>query len=75
MDLLAERLPETFSGAEVATEHGVRLSFADGSWVLVRPSGTEPYLRVYVESDDVDEVLATVTEIAETAVEAAETDT
>jgi len=24
---------------------GVRISLADGSWVLVRPSGTEPYIR------------------------------
>jgi len=72
MDLLAERLPETFPDADVTTEHGVRLSFADGSWVLVRPSGTEPYLRVYVESDDVDELLETVTEVASAAVESVE---
>jgi phosphomannomutase len=68
MDLLAERLPGTFPDADVETEHGVRLSFADGSWVLVRPSGTEPYLRVYVESDDADAVLETVTGVATDAV-------
>lgn len=28
---------------------GVRLVFADGSWLLVRPSGTEPKIKVYVE--------------------------
>jgi len=72
MDLLGERLPAAFPDADVATEHGVRLSFADGSWVLVRPSGTEPYLRVYVESDDVDDVLETVTEVAGAAVESVE---
>jgi len=69
MDLLGERLPDTFPEADVDTEHGVRLGFEDGSWVLVRPSGTEPYLRVYVESDDVDEVLDTVTDVISEAVE------
>lgn len=28
---------------------GVRISFEDGSWVLVRPSGTEPYVRITLE--------------------------
>jgi len=32
----------------------------DGSWVLVRPSGTEPYLRVYVEAEDASDRAATV---------------
>lgn len=28
---------------------GVRISFKDGSWVLARPSGTEPYVRITLE--------------------------
>jgi phosphomannomutase len=28
---------------------GLKLRFADGSWILFRPSGTEPLLRVYAE--------------------------
>ena len=28
----------------------------DGAWVLVRPSGTEPVLRVYVEAPTATEV-------------------
>ncbi|MDR0900299.1 MAG: phosphoglucosamine mutase [Methanobrevibacter sp.] len=28
---------------------GVRLTFTDGSWVLVRPSGTEDYVRITLE--------------------------
>jgi len=29
---------------------GLRLDFDDGSWVLMRPSGTEPLVRYYVEA-------------------------
>ena len=31
---------------------GVKFLFADGSWMLMRPSGTEPVVRVYAESED-----------------------
>ena len=68
MGRLADRLPETFPGASVSTDHGVRLTFPGGGWILVRPSGTEPCLRVYVESDDVDALVDEVTAVAEDAV-------
>lgn len=29
---------------------GVKLLFEDGSWLLIRPSGTEPVVRLYVEA-------------------------
>jgi phosphoglucosamine mutase len=29
---------------------GVRISFTDSSWVLIRPSGTEPIIRITVEA-------------------------
>ncbi len=38
--------------AQVETLDGVKLHFSDGSWLLVRPSGTEPLLRIYCESAD-----------------------
>ncbi len=31
---------------------GVKFLFADGSWMLMRPSGTEPMVRIYGESED-----------------------
>jgi len=34
---------------DVNTIDGVRISMDDGSWVLVRPSGTEPYIRITLE--------------------------
>lgn len=34
---------------EILTIDGVRISFEDDSWVLIRPSGTEPYIRITAE--------------------------
>ena len=31
---------------------GVKYRLADDSWLLIRPSGTEPVLRVYAEAPD-----------------------
>ena len=31
---------------------GTRIEFIDGSWLLIRGSGTEPQLRIYAESHD-----------------------
>ena len=30
---------------------GVKFIFADGSWLLLRPSGTEPMVRIYAEAE------------------------
>lgn len=36
---------------------GVKLYFEDNSsWILVRPSGTEPLLRIYFESDSLEKI-------------------
>ena len=50
---LAETLPETIADravADVNPADGVKALLADGSWLLVRPSGTEPKMRVYAEA-------------------------
>ena len=43
---------------------GVKLYLEDGkTWILVRPSGTEPLLRIYIESDNqgkIDSILSYV---------------
>ncbi|USZ68779.1 phosphopentomutase/phosphoglucosamine mutase [Halorussus salilacus] len=70
MERLETAIPERFPEASVETEYGVRAAFPDGSWVLVRPSGTEPYVRVYAESDDVDALVAEAVAVVEAAVEA-----
>ncbi|MFC3476139.1 phosphohexomutase domain-containing protein [Halobacterium litoreum] len=68
MDALGDRLPEAYPDADVDTEYGVRLEFPDASWLLVRPSGTEPYVRVYAESDDVDDLVEEAAGVVESAV-------
>ncbi len=37
---------------DVQTVDGVKYYLSDGSWLLIRPSGTEPVLRVYAEAPD-----------------------
>ncbi len=43
---------------EVSTLDGVKYLLADDGWLLIRPSGTEPVLRVYAEGRSPDEVKA-----------------
>ena len=69
MTALESSLPDAFSEATVSVDHGVRLSLPDGSWLLVRPSGTEPYIRLYAESESVDELVEAATERIEAAVD------
>lgn len=42
-----------FAGApleRIVRKDGTRLDFVDGAWLLLRPSGTEPVVRVYAEA-------------------------
>lgn len=50
--VLLDNAPAAIGGERVtniSTLDGVKYSIADGSWMLIRPSGTEPVLRVYAE--------------------------
>ncbi|HXM78060.1 MAG TPA: phosphoglucomutase/phosphomannomutase family protein [Thermoanaerobaculia bacterium] len=51
--------PDSLAGRKVASVNlldGLKLIFADGSWILVRESGTEPVARVYVEAKSAADV-------------------
>ena len=39
---------------EIITKDGRKMIFEDDSWLMIRPSGTEPKVRFYVESRDPD---------------------
>jgi alpha-D-glucose phosphate-specific phosphoglucomutase len=48
-----EQIPSSFAGRRVSrldTTDGRKMIFADGSWILFRPSGTEPVIRCYAEA-------------------------
>ena len=46
-----------FKVKNIDTKDGVKLYFDDNaSWILIRPSGTEPLLRIYFESDNLDKI-------------------
>ena len=58
---LAANLPDTIADRaleEVNPADGVKALLADGSWLVIRPSGTEPKMRVYAEAESPDRVAA-----------------
>ena len=40
----------------VDTMDGIKFYMNDGSWLLIRPSGTEPVLRIYAEAHSAEAV-------------------
>jgi phosphomannomutase len=51
---LNEAFGNRFASAE--EKDGVKLNFADESWILFRKSGTEPIIRIYCESPEAEQV-------------------
>ena len=70
---LQRRAPDTIghlSVKDVQTTDGVKYILEDNSWLLIRPSGTEPLLRVYAEGrseTDVEVLLNYGREVAQRA--------
>ena len=53
MKRLTDGAPVSIGGVNVRavrSNDGVKYLLDDDSWLLIRPSGTEPVLRVYAES-------------------------
>ncbi|MCK5852299.1 phosphoglucomutase/phosphomannomutase family protein [bacterium] len=54
LDKLEKQSKETFLDRKVLKFNGIdgyKFTFSPAEWVLVRPSGTEPIIRCYMESD------------------------
>ena len=58
MEHVIENIPEK---VEILTIDGIKLIYPD-SWILIRPSGTEPILRVFVEAKSVERANAVMKE-------------
>ena len=41
--------------AQIIDVDGVKIVFDDQSWLMIRPSGTEPKIRIYIETKNEDE--------------------
>ncbi|MDS0281892.1 phosphoglucomutase/phosphomannomutase family protein [Haloarcula onubensis] len=59
LDDLETELPDSVAGVAVDginTVDGFKVRLEDGTWLLMRPSGTEPKLRIYAEAGSEDRV-------------------
>jgi alpha-D-glucose phosphate-specific phosphoglucomutase len=62
---LVESAPQALAGVplvSINSRDGVKYLLADDSWLLIRPSGTEPVLRVYAEAHSHEMVEALLAE-------------
>ena len=72
MDVLRMKAKESFKKFRVSEERsldGLKLVLSDESWVMFRPSGTEPITRIYCESKD-PQMLDVLTQLGIQCVEA-----
>ncbi len=70
LEKLAAHEPAEVAGVAVVgvrDDDGYKFSLADGSWVLLRASGTEPLIRVYSEAGSDEEVQARLAALEEIA--------
>jgi phosphomannomutase len=61
LETLEKNEPEEIAGVRVQrvrSDDGFKFYLEDGSWVLLRASGTEPLIRIYAEAVDDDAVQA-----------------
>jgi phosphomannomutase len=63
---LEEYRPKSIAGIAVesiSNLEGLKIVLEEGSWVLVRPSGTEPLFRIYVETGQEEQLPALQKEV------------
>lgn len=56
MNKLKPKINELYPDADVSYIDGIRLSWNDYTWALIRASGTEPIIRITVESPNKEKV-------------------
>ncbi|MGQ9759360.1 MAG: phosphoglucosamine mutase [Candidatus Methanomethylicaceae archaeon] len=69
MGKLRERLIGIYPEAEPYSVDGLRLSWRDFTWALIRPSGTEPIIRITVESTDKEKTKGLINSITKHSME------
>jgi|LSQX01.3.fsa_nt_gb alpha-D-glucose phosphate-specific phosphoglucomutase len=66
LNKLEEYRPKSIAGIAVesiSSLEGLKIVLEEGSWVLVRPSGTEPLFRIYVETGQEEQLPALQKEV------------
>ncbi|MFC2091919.1 hypothetical protein ACFLTD_04020, partial [Elusimicrobiota bacterium] len=48
----AENTQFPFKLTEISELDGIKMIMEEGRWLLIRPSGTEPVIRIYAEAED-----------------------
>ncbi len=63
LESIYQELEEKFKGASTNKLDGVRFDFPDRSWVHIRPSNTEPIVRIFGEAKDPNRINAIFEEV------------
>ena len=69
IDSFTKNPPTSITGLkvkEVGRKDGIKLYLEDGSWILLRPSGTEPLMRVYLETNSPEKQIQIAEQIEQT---------
>lgn len=72
LESIVKNAPGELSGFQIKqidSTDGIRFLMKDGFWGLIRPSGTEPLLRLYAEADSHTAVQTILRELHELAIE------
>ena len=63
VESIYEIIKQKFPDAKVNELDGLRLDWADRSWIHVRPSNTEPIIRIYGEAKSKDRIESLVADV------------
>ena len=61
-DPVMREVESSVKASRLETLDGVKAWFEDGSWILIRPSGTEPIIRLFAEAPTMDKAQRLVDE-------------